>query len=168
MHRFRALLPLPTTKEYIPLFEAVDLEDYIVSIDCWFPYDIPIPDANTYAMVNSTFALRVLENSNTTLRICASSITSYVILLHFIYSSCLCSDLFSVSLPGRADVATLYQRGTIHTTIRLLSNKDNSSTGSTLLHYFACPRTTEFQDLKYAEFYATYLLGKYTEFLPPN
>ena len=37
MRRFRALLPLPTTKEYIPLFEAVDLEDYIVSIDCWFP-----------------------------------------------------------------------------------------------------------------------------------
>ena len=55
MRQFRALLPLPTTKEYIPLFEAVDLEDYIVSIDCWFPYDIPIPNANTYAVVNGFF-----------------------------------------------------------------------------------------------------------------
>ena len=51
---------------------------------------------------------------------------------------------------------------------RQLGNKDNSSTGSTLLHYFARPRTTESQDLKYAKFYATYLLGKYTEFLPHN
>ena len=120
MRRFRALFPLPTTKEYIPLFEDVDLEDYIVSIDCWFPYDITIPDTNTYAMVNGKFALRVLENSNPTLRVCASSITPYVILLYFIYSSCLCSDLFSVSLPGREDIAALYQKGTIHTTVHLI------------------------------------------------
>ena len=40
-------------------------------------------------------------------------------IVHFIYSRCLCSDLF-VSLPGRDDVAALYQRGTIHTTVHLI------------------------------------------------
>ena len=51
MRRFRALLPLPTTKEFILLFEAIELEDYNISNDCWSPYDIPIPGSNTYAMV---------------------------------------------------------------------------------------------------------------------
>ena len=34
MRRFRALSPLPTTKEIIPLSEAIELEDFNILIDC--------------------------------------------------------------------------------------------------------------------------------------
>ena len=71
-------------------------------------------------MVNGKFALGVLESDDPTLCVGAISIAPYVTVLYCIHSSCLSSNLFSVSLPNREDVAALYQKGTIHTTVHLI------------------------------------------------
>lgn len=78
------------------------------------PHGVPIPESNTCVMVNGKFVLRVLENSNPSLCVAATSIAPYVMVFHFVI--CLPSNLFSVSFPGREDVAAFYQKGTIYTT----------------------------------------------------
>lgn len=98
-------------KSLFPLFEAIELEDYDLSIDFWFPYDVPIPESNTYAMVNIKFAL--LENNKPPLYVGETSIAPYVTVHCF--TLCLFSGLFSVPLPGKEDVAALYQNGAILT-----------------------------------------------------
>lgn len=71
----------------------------------------------------------------------------------------------------RYDIGSLFQFKHSRSTF-LASVTDNSvvnsSTGSTLLHYFARPRSAEFRNPKYAKFCATYLLDKYAEILLPN
>ena len=48
---------VPTTQEPISLFEAIELEDCEVSINCWFPYNVSIPKSNNYAIMSGKFAL---------------------------------------------------------------------------------------------------------------
>jgi hypothetical protein len=56
MRRFKGQLPLPTTREFEISFDKFNAEEFDVSIDCYFPSDVPIPDPNIFALVTGKFA----------------------------------------------------------------------------------------------------------------
>jgi hypothetical protein len=89
MGRFKAQLPLPSTSEFEISFDEFSADEFDVSIDCFFPSDIPIPDAKICALVTGKFA-RIFAGSSIAIRIVNCSV-SY--LFDFSYTlACLMSE----------------------------------------------------------------------------